>query len=471
MTVHVRRNVWTLPDGDLTLAHYAAAVAEMKSRDPQDPTSWFYQAAMHKTTVTPPKPLWNGCQHGSWFFLPWHRMYLYFFERIVRATVVDLGGPDDWALPFWAYDTGGTQARIPAAFRDPQGGTNPLFAQRGNNVNLGQALPFQITSPASALARPKFVGEAEFGGGITPDGDAIWNRHGQIELTPHGAVHNHLGGLMKNPRTAAQDPVFWLHHANIDRLWSVWASRPGHSDPTADPRWTDQEYRFFDADGTERTLTPAGVEDIENQLGYTYEPHPAITTPTPTPTPTPAPPPVPEMAAGNPGASGPARPERRELIGASRHPVRLVGRAASVAVPIDERTVRSLGTGLGAMAAEARGRVYLSVEDIEGDESPDTVYGIYVNLPDGAPDELAESHRVGNLPFFGIELAQDPRGDEHPHGLRVTVEITPLVRRLEAENAWDDREVRVTFLPLGFTEPVDQDDPPVQIGRVSLGYT
>lgn len=125
MTVHVRRNVWTLPDGDLTLAHYAAAVAEMKSRDPQDPTSWFYQAAMHKTTVTPPKPLWNGCQHGSWFFLPWHRMYLYFFERIVRATVVDLGGPDDWALPFWAYDTGGTQARIPAAFRDPQGGTNP----------------------------------------------------------------------------------------------------------------------------------------------------------------------------------------------------------------------------------------------------------------------------------------------------------------------------------------------------------
>lgn len=284
-------------------------------------------------------------------------------------------------------------------------------------------------------------------------------------------MHNHLGGLMKNPRTAAQDPVFWLHHANIDRLWSVWASRPGHSDPTADPRWTDQEYRFFDADGTERTLTPAGVEDIENQLGYTYEPHPAITTPTPTPTPTPAPPPVPEMAAGNPGASGPARPERRELIGASRHPVRLVGRAASVAVPIDERTVRSLGTGLGAMAAEARGRVYLSVEDIEGDESPDTVYGIYVNLPDGAPDELAESHRVGNLPFFGIELAQDPRGDEHPHGLRVTVEITPLVRRLEAENAWDDREVRVTFLPLGFTEPVDQDDPPVQIGRVSLGYT
>ena len=44
------------------------------------------------------------CQHQGWFFLPWHRMYLYFFERIVRAAVVEAGGPADFALPYWNYD-------------------------------------------------------------------------------------------------------------------------------------------------------------------------------------------------------------------------------------------------------------------------------------------------------------------------------------------------------------------------------
>lgn len=462
----MRRNVWTLPNGDQTLAHYAAAVRKMMDRDPDDPTSWSYQAAMHRTYVTPKKPLWNGCKHGTWFFLSWHRMYLYFFERIIRATVMDLNGPGDWALPFWGYDAGGIQAQIPPAFRDPEGGTNALFAPRGNLINQGKPLPFEIFSPAKAFARPQFVGAAEFGGGITPDDDSFWNAAGLIEREPHNAVHTHLGGLMRDPHTAAQDPIFWLHHANIDRLWFEWSSRPGHENPT-DPPWIRQKYSFFDADGTKKPLTGSDIVDIAGQLGYTYESNVPIPVPPP-----PLPPSlVPEMSMSNPQGPEPTRPERRELIGSSQRPVRLLGRAESVDVPIDERTMESLGRGLGAMAAEAQRRVYLSVENIEGDKSPDTVYGIYVNLPVGASDELAESHRVGNLSFFGIELAEDPRGTEHPHGLRVLVEITPLVRWLEAENAWDDRTVRVTFLPLGFTAPEGEDDPPVQIGRVSLGYT
>ncbi|MCX5276713.1 tyrosinase family protein [Streptomyces virginiae] len=465
--VHVRRNVWTLPEDDLTLTHYAAAVAEMKRRDADDPTSWSYQAAIHGTAETPPKPLWNSCKHGSWFFLSWHRMYLWYFERIVRAAVVDLGGPADWALPFWDYDADPSQARIPQAFRDEEGGANPLFADRAHRLNRGEPLPFQITSPAYAMGRTLFVGEAEFGGGITPDGDAFWNRDGAVENTPHNAVHSHIGRWMGRTDTAALDPIFWLHHANIDRLWFAWASRPGHDDPT-DPRWITQEYRFFDADGSERRLAASAVVDIADQLGYTYE------SPVPVAPPPPAPPlsPVPEVSMSRPNASEPTPsvPKRREMAGASLQTVRLVGRAASVTVPIDGRTTRSLGLALGVPDPEADRRVYLNVEDIEGEENPETVYGIYVNLPDGVTPEVAESHRVGNLSFFGIERAQDPRGDEHPHGLRVTVEITPLVRRLVAQNAWDDQALRVTFLPLG---PVDGEgeDPPVEIGRVSLGYT
>ena len=36
---------------------------------------------------------WNQCQHGSWFFLSWHRGYLLYFERICLAAIVELGGP------------------------------------------------------------------------------------------------------------------------------------------------------------------------------------------------------------------------------------------------------------------------------------------------------------------------------------------------------------------------------------------
>jgi tyrosinase len=54
----VRRNVWALPAGDPTLDEYAKGVAVMQARDPDDPTSWAYQAAMHGSTATPAKALW-----------------------------------------------------------------------------------------------------------------------------------------------------------------------------------------------------------------------------------------------------------------------------------------------------------------------------------------------------------------------------------------------------------------------------
>ena len=145
---YVRRDIWKLarsakhePWDPHTLA-YAEAVGVMKERDPDDPTSWTYQAAMHGTYKTPADPLWNGCQHGSWFFLPWHRIYILYFERIVRAIVTKRGGPDDWALPYWNYTNGppGSQA-LPRAFAEeklPNGKDNPLYTTHRNpRVNAG----------------------------------------------------------------------------------------------------------------------------------------------------------------------------------------------------------------------------------------------------------------------------------------------------------------------------------------------
>ena len=67
----------------------------------------------------PPGATWNECQHASWYFLPWHRMYLYYFERIVRAAALAAGAPDDWALPYWNYDRAFPANTLPPAFRAP----------------------------------------------------------------------------------------------------------------------------------------------------------------------------------------------------------------------------------------------------------------------------------------------------------------------------------------------------------------
>lgn len=124
---------------DPIVVAYGDAISTMKAKPGSDPTSWTYQAAIHGTAGTAP-PLANECRHQSWYFAPWHRMYLYFFERIVRAEVVAAGGPAQWALPFWDYDRAGTNT-LPLAFRDPtraDGSPNPLFvANRNPGINSG----------------------------------------------------------------------------------------------------------------------------------------------------------------------------------------------------------------------------------------------------------------------------------------------------------------------------------------------
>src|SRR3954471_23932528 len=63
-------------------------------------------------------PLPIGCDnaHGTPYFLPWHRAYLYFFERALRDRVADaMLTWWDWRVPR------GARASIPAAFTQRSG--------------------------------------------------------------------------------------------------------------------------------------------------------------------------------------------------------------------------------------------------------------------------------------------------------------------------------------------------------------
>jgi hypothetical protein len=89
----VRVDVWTLAADDPIITAYADTVAAMMAKPISDPTSWGYQAAIHGIDpglplppgVSQLLPQWNQCQHYSWYFLPWHRMFVYYFEQIVAT--------------------------------------------------------------------------------------------------------------------------------------------------------------------------------------------------------------------------------------------------------------------------------------------------------------------------------------------------------------------------------------------------
>ncbi|MFF0817914.1 tyrosinase family protein [Rhodococcus sp. NPDC003318] len=475
-TAYVRQNIWTLDQQDHrhpTIEAYARAVAVLQQRsrsDVDDPRGWTHLAAVHGTGNNTDK-FRNQCQHQSWYFLPWHRMYLYWFERIVRAAVRELPDVDDttkqtWALPFWEYGPTVESRRLPRAFLDPflrDGVTpNPLRVP-GRNLNSGAALPPNAARLQEALAPVTFTGSLGFGGAAT-----AWNHFGEdpaaaaapLELTPHGAVHVQVGGPMADFDTAGLDPIFWLHHANIDRLWEVWLGQPNRTNTTSSAWLTGETFHFHDETGTPRSQQVADVLDIRGQLNYRYEGTPAPSVP------------IEEgpIEEAHRVEHEPAHPP--ELVGATSEAVTLTGDVASVAVDV--------GAPAGPLAESARvpSRVFLDIEDVSAPRAPGVTYSVYADIPDGDP-ATDDDHFVGTASFFGIEEV-DSRDSEHA-GMRLRFDITDLHRRLVETGRWSDR-VSVTFVP-DFVEPPDspldlpaeesatvQDPGTLRVGRIGVFY-
>ena len=85
-TPFVRKDIFTLDPAGPEIASLRNGIAVMMSRPATDPTSWIYQANIHGTfdSITSGQ-IWNQCRHGSYFFFSWHRMYIFYFEKILRA--------------------------------------------------------------------------------------------------------------------------------------------------------------------------------------------------------------------------------------------------------------------------------------------------------------------------------------------------------------------------------------------------
>lgn len=255
---------------------YARGVQLMKDLDANGPTpqSWIWAANTHGIPRgTAPRPTWNQCQHASPFFLPWHRAYLAWFEGTIR----ELTGDDDWGLPYWDYSDPASDRHIPVEFTVPtrtvdgQVVENPLFSpgRSARPMPLGDVdLRYALSEPNYILGMP-----GGFGGVLVQRG------FGRLEDLPHNYIHMDIGGVMQSPATAGEDPIFWMHHSNIDRVWEMWREMAGSVElpdsPVAPPalisEWNSARFWFGDEQHP-TTYDMADVEDLDSAaMNYRYE--------------------------------------------------------------------------------------------------------------------------------------------------------------------------------------------------------
>jgi tyrosinase len=246
--VRVRQNITTFAADPSKLAALKKGVSVMKQRsvtNPNDPTGWTYWASSHGTPNAVPPSLvniYNQCQHGTTYFYPWHRAFLYYFEQVLR----DASGDSSFTLPYWNWYS---EPTIPSAFTSPANSSNPLWhsPRASNTVGTLSQTPFTRTN----FKLPPYPGFS-----------------GDLEGDPHGSVHDDIGGDMGFINRSAFDPIFWLHHCNIDRLWNVWVNE-GHSNPPSSDPWSSQSFAY-NVSGTMKK-TCGEVINTVSQLDYRYD--------------------------------------------------------------------------------------------------------------------------------------------------------------------------------------------------------
>ena len=88
----VRESISGMDADHPVLVAYSKAIEAMRKLKATDPLSWAFQANMHGAPEGDGKnDGWRWCMHGNWWFLPWHRGYVYHFEKIVRKMSDDDG--------------------------------------------------------------------------------------------------------------------------------------------------------------------------------------------------------------------------------------------------------------------------------------------------------------------------------------------------------------------------------------------
>lgn len=205
---------------------------------------------------------------GTFRFLPWHRMYLWETERALQQKEAEWFGSQEspLTLPYWRWvDPFPEWLPEPFPYPDPN---EPEFSPAARRRTLDSALkpgPEHVqnlmqhwstlyTFPDSSDYL-LFTVALEVGREPERGAPPV-----SFPVRSHNHVHNHVGGLMTRMQSPS-DPVFWLHHAEVDRLWWIWQQDHPHETP---PARDVEKLEPFPGGSYQK------VHDIQT-LGYTYD--------------------------------------------------------------------------------------------------------------------------------------------------------------------------------------------------------
>jgi tyrosinase len=226
---------------------------------------WHVRAMMK---MTPPTQGSRNAAHRGPAFLPWHRYLLIVYEQQLQRVLQDEG----FGLPYWAWNSDGDlppepQTQAPVWGTDCMGGSgdpvttgpfaNPNADPNKFIVRVESDSTGQLVSASRGLAR-NIAGDistlpttAQARGAIgldtydEPDWgvDSSTTKRNAVEgwqpdpPSMHNRVHVWIGGDMA-PASSPNDPVFFLNHCNVDRLWGAWQRKypnapylPGNNAP------------------------------------------------------------------------------------------------------------------------------------------------------------------------------------------------------------------------------------------------
>ncbi|MDH3664395.1 MAG: tyrosinase family protein [Alphaproteobacteria bacterium] len=240
----------------------------------------------------------GNAAHGGPIFLPWHRWFLIRLEQQLQRVL----GDDDFGLPYWDWAEDG-ERQIPDQWRTDLWTSAYLGEARGDvrsgklgamrvrldidsfTTGLESIAPRPLTRSAGVDWRWRDLpnkDEERFTHGVTPYDEDPWdgrarghrNRLEGFWSDPlrrpgmHNRVHVWIGGDM-GPGTSPNDPVFFLNHCNVDRLWEHWMAEndrqyePGPGRGSAGHRLDSVMFSIFGD-----RMTPADVLDPTPWYSY-----------------------------------------------------------------------------------------------------------------------------------------------------------------------------------------------------------
>jgi tyrosinase len=191
--------------------------------------------------------------HGNVGFLPWHRAYVLDLERALQAIDAAV------TVPYWRFDRPAPNVFTRDFMGEPSVGGNIVVFRPGHALEhwMTDGLPgivrqhlFAVTSPANVMSEANTIALGGAGN--------LFSGFDAMEGNPHGSAHVSFRkptSPISYPPTAVRDPLFFMLHANVDRLWAKWQWLKHRADST-DPH----------------AFAPANPNRIGHRLGDTMWP-------------------------------------------------------------------------------------------------------------------------------------------------------------------------------------------------------